>query len=200
MEGRVRYLLPGICLLLAACTSPDSHYHTLMSSTPSAAHRSHFDISVLPVIVPAQLDMQQVVIRKNSSGAAILENERWLSPLADEFTTALSAQLAERLATQDIAGLANQPNRPVVTVKVKVRRFDSWPGNKIHLQADWVLTLKPENRQTLCHSDLSQAVRGDVSALFPAWQNLLNRLSEQIAATAITLSTQTASCPAQGNL
>ncbi|WP_053143185.1 PqiC family protein [Erwinia billingiae] len=196
----MRYLLPAICLLLAACTSPDIHYHTLMSSTPSTVHRIQFDINVLPVIVPSQLDMQQVVIRENSSSAAILENQRWLSPLADEFTTALSAQLAERLATQDIAGLANQPNRPVVSVKVKVRRFDSWPGNKIHLQADWLLTLKPENRQTLCHSDLSQVVGGDVSALFPAWQNLLNRLSEQIAAAALTLSKQTASCRAQGNL
>ncbi len=196
----MRYLLPGICLLLAACTSPDIHYHTLMSSTPSTVHRIQFDINVLPVIVPAQLDMQQVVIRENSSGAAILENERWLSPLADEFTTALSALLAEQLATQDISGLRDQANRPVVTVKVTVRRFDSWPGNKVHLQADWVLTLKSEKQQMVCHSDLSQGVGGDVSALFPAWQNLLNRLSEQIAAAALTLSTQTASCPAQGNL
>lgn len=52
----------------------------------------------------------------------------WLFGLCDEIRSALSAELTQRLNTQDISGLAQPPDKPVLRIKVQVRRLDNWPG------------------------------------------------------------------------
>ena len=138
-------LIGGLTPGLAACGSTTPiRYHTLLApatiGTPAAgapATGAPFLIEVLPVGVPAQLDQPQLVVRNGDSGLFLPETERWAAPLADEFRDALSAELTRRLGTQDVAGLARPDGKPLLKIKVQVRRLDAWLGQRIQLEADW---------------------------------------------------------------
>jgi len=183
---------------LAGCTSPRVRYHTLVSpdavTTPISP--ANFVIEVLPVGVPAQLDTQQVVIRQSDSRVAVLDNDRWLSPLGDELQTALSSRMTQRLNTVDVAGLARDNSQPVVRILVQIRRFDSWPGKAISLDANWSLsTIAGDKRRRLvCKSQLSQKISTDSTQMFSAWQTLMDRMANKVAQTATAWMTTQANC------
>ncbi|GKW15646.1 hypothetical protein PEC301937_15950 [Pectobacterium carotovorum subsp. carotovorum] len=182
--------------LLNACSSPSVRYHTLLTPTSPVAtlspmanmtHAAPFFIDVLPVGVPAQIDTSQLVIRQGDSGAVVLENDRWLSPLGEEIRTALSADLTQRLNTQDVSGLVRSAKTPVVRIHLQVRRFDSWPGQSVTFDADWSLSAIGEENdraRLLCRSQLAEQAAGGDTAMLHAQQQIITRLAEQIAATA----------------
>ena len=133
-------LIGALTAGLAACGSTTPiRYHTLLAPATigAPATGAPFLIEVLPVGIPAQLDQPQLVVRNGDSGLFLPETERWAAPLADEFRDALSAELTRRLGTQDVAGLARPGGRPLLKIKVQVRRLDAWLGQRIQLEADW---------------------------------------------------------------
>ncbi len=138
----------ALAFALTACASTPIHYHTML---PPVTHEAvaqppvAFLIDVLPVGIPAQLDQSQLVVRQGESGMAVLDGERWASPLGDEVRGALSSELTVLLNTQDVAGLPIQSDQPVVRVKVQIRRFDIWPGQRVQIAADWELTFANGN-------------------------------------------------------
>lgn len=184
----VLYLILVITWGLAGCSSPQVRYHTLVNSdavTLSVAPRD-FVIDLLPVGVPSQLDTQQVLVRQSNSRVAVLDNDRWLSPLGDELQTALSLSMTQQLNTVDVAGLARDNGKPVLRVLLQVRRFDSWPGKAVSLDADWSLStvLQGKNLRLVCKSHLLQKLSGDSAQMFSAWQHVVDRLARQIGQTA----------------
>lgn len=175
---------------LSACSSSPVRYHTLLSPvapTVTTAHSAPFFIDVLPVGVPAQLDSSQRVIRQGDSGAVVLDNERWLSPLGEEVRTALSADLVQRLNTQDVSGLVRPADTPVVRIHLQVRRFDSWPGQSVTFDADWSLSAVGEEdkrARLLCRSQFTEQAGGGDVPMLHAQQQVIARLAEHIATTA----------------
>lgn len=101
-------LFVGLTLTLAGCTSHQVRYHTLVNPQPVAhpVSSSSFVIEMMPVGVPAQLDTQQVIIRQSDSSIAVLDDDRWLSPLGDELQTALSSRITQQFSTVDVAGMS----------------------------------------------------------------------------------------------
>lgn len=185
-----------VITLLSACSSPTVRYHTLLAPASPVAtlspmaittHAAPFFIDVLPVGVPAQIDTSQLVIRQGDSGAVVLDNDRWLSPLSEEIRTALSADLTQRLNTQDVSGLVRSADTPVVRIHLQVRRFDSWPGQSVTFDADWSLSAVGEENaraRLLCRSQFTEQAAGGDTAMLHAQQQVITRLAEQIAATA----------------
>jgi hypothetical protein len=149
-----------------------------MAEPPQAAH---FFIALLPVGVPPQIDFPQLVVRQGESEAIVLKNERWLSPLADEIRSALSGELSQRLGTQDVANLSHPGNMPVIKIQVQLKRFDSWPGRNVNLQASWSLST-PEKR-LVCFSQLVEPTSPGYTAMILTQQRILSLLSAQIAFT-----------------
>lgn len=196
MKRPFRPWIIGSALFLAACSSPQVRYHTLVSPAPLAGMGTPapFVIELLPVGVPAQLDTQQVIVRQGESSVAVLDNDRWLSPLGDELQTALSAQITQRLGTQDVSGLAREDDKPVVRILVQIRRFDSWPGNAARLDATWSLSARrgEQRSRIVCSSHLTQNATGDYTQLFTAWQSLTAQMATQIAQTAARWSANSA--------
>lgn len=203
MKQRQQIIPVAIMLLsLCACSSSTVSYHTLVSPAQDTGPASSaLAIELLPVSVPAQLDMQAVVIRLDNSRMRVLDNDRWLSPLPDELHTALAGQMAQRAGVQDVSGLATADSQQVVRVQLQIRQFDSWPGHEITLDADWSLsTQRGEQRvRVLCRSQLRQPVSGDYHQLFVPWQGVVAQLAIQIADSAIALAksptTTYAVCP-----
>ncbi|MCL6349957.1 PqiC family protein [Pectobacterium polaris] len=193
MKRVALFLSLTVMALLSACSSPPVRYHTLLtpaatlSFMTNATHAAPFFIDVLPVGVPAQLDTSQLVIRQGDSSAVVLDNERWLSPLSEEIRTALSADLTQRLNTQDVSGLVRSADTPVVRIQLQVRRFDSWPGQSVTFDADWSLSAvgkEDERARLICRSQFTEQSAGGDTAMLHAQQQVITRLAEQIAATA----------------
>lgn len=80
-------LLSFFSLLLAifaidGCTSPQIRNHTLLPPAPlsGSSNKVPFVIELLPIGVPEQLDITQVVLRQDGNTMLVLNNDRWLSP------------------------------------------------------------------------------------------------------------------------
>ncbi len=181
------YVLILMALILGGCTSPQIRYHTLLSSAPVTAtpRAAPYLIDLAPVGVPDALDLQQIVVRQGQSSMTRLENDRWLSPVDEELRSALSAGITARLGTQDMAGLPGGENQPVVRIGVQIRRFDTWPGQRLILEADWRLATKArgESVSLACKSVLTAQPPADSQQLFLRWQTLVAQLAGEIADT-----------------
>jgi hypothetical protein len=189
MTRLVRLCLPAVLAGLTACASAPVHYHTLLAPVEqdaAAAEPAPFLIDVLPVGVPVQVDQPQLVVRQGAGGVAVLDGERWAGPLADEVRAALSAVLARRLATQDVAGLTRPGDSPAIRIKVQVRRLDLWPGRRVQLDADWSLGMadEPGNARLACRASLDAPAPGGYPELVLAQQRLLAELADRIGADA----------------
>lgn len=187
---KLRSFVTGLVMLFAigGCSSPQIRNHTLVLPAPSAgpAKKVPFVIEVLPVGVPAQLDMKQVVMRQGDSTMQVLNNDRWMSTLGEEMHSALSPEIAQHLGTQDVSGLSKSDEKHVVRILIQIRRFDLWPGKRVRLDADWSLsTRNGDKRQLLvCQSQLVLSAPGDYLQVFPVAQHLVNQLAVNIAKAA----------------
>src|SRR5215203_1903936 len=114
---------------LAACgTQPPTHFHSLMPIEPAArsgtAAASGVVVRLDPIRVPAQVDQPQWLVRLGDDSMAVLEQERWASPLRDEFQQAL---LEELIVGQGAIDARTQPPTagPASSrVAIDVRRFE----------------------------------------------------------------------------
>ena len=194
----------GATLALAACASAPMHYYTLVAPADGAAaaastpNRSPLPFELLPVSVPAQVDQPQLVVREGGQGVALLDGERWIAPLGDEVRSALSADLARELHSPDVSGLAGG-DKPVLRIKLDVRRFDSQPGSYALIEGSWsVRVMHGEHADALaCTSRVSETVGPGYDALVQGHQRAIEQLAAQIATVAYSLgSGQAAACPA----
>lgn len=204
----IRFSLLALTLGLAACTAsaPVRHYTLL---TPQGDIRqqdvpARFAVEVLPVSVPEYLNQPQLVVRQDDSGMlAVLDDERWLGPLDDEVRNALSAQLVDRLGTQDVAGLSWPSDMPVIRVKLQIRRLDAWPGKRVQLEAGWTLgdAREPGGAKLVCQGRFEEPAAAGYPALVQAQQRLIAALARQIGqdATTWSASRQSKCGPAQAS-
>jgi uncharacterized lipoprotein YmbA len=151
--------------------------------------QAKFLIEVLPVGVPLELDQSPMVVRQGRSGAAVLDGERWVSPLGDEVRSALSSELAALLSTRDVTGMAGRSDRPVVRVKVQIRRFDAWTGKQVQLLADWEVGLAdtPNRWRVMGTGHFDEVAVGGYTELADADQRAVMELAGRIAKDASTL-------------
>ena len=186
------FVLAALALTLAACSSSPVHYYTLVApSAPGGAINQPvpFLLDILPIGLPEQLDQPQLVVRQGTSGIIMADGERWAGPLGNELRQALSAELSARLATRDIAGLVRPANKSVLRIKLLVRRFDLWPGQKFELEADWNLAMvdasgNTQLAQLFCHGRFSESAKGSYPELVQAGQRAISALAARIAADA----------------
>ncbi len=153
---------------------------------------------LLPVSIPAQVDQPQLVVREGGQGVALLNGERWIAPLGDEVRGALSADLARELHSEDVSGLPGN-DKPVLLIKLDLRRFDSQPGSYALIEGTWsVRVLHGGHGGTpACSSRISETVGPGYDALVQGHQRAIEQLAGQIAAVAYSLGAgQVAACPA----
>lgn len=193
-------------LTLAACGgSVPVRYYTLVppadgyvpTATQAAitAPPAPFQFELLPVSVPAQVDQPQLVVRQGGQGVAVLDGQRWIAPLGDEVRSALSADLARQLHTQDVSGLPAS-GKPVLRIKVDLRRFDSVSGGYALIDAAWSVRPLKGNTALSCTSRVQETVGEGYDALVQGHQRAMDQLAAQIASAAQVLGAgQTASCP-----
>lgn len=188
---KLRSLLLGTTLGLAACTSPATHYYTLLPTTepaPQPTAPADFQFELLTVRMPVQVDQAQLVVRQDQGRVAILDNERWGAPLADEFHDALANQMERQMGVRDLSGLPKNAGQPVVSLQADVRRFDTVPGQYALVDVVWSLSRRGDGdikRTTLtCASVVRQNAGVDLNSLVLAHQHAIADLAARIAGTA----------------
>ena len=190
--------LAGVALLVAglgACASAPTHFHTLIPPpAPLPAATAPFVVDVLPVGVPPQVDQPALVLRQGASGIAVLDGERWASPLGDEIRGALSADLAARLGTHDVHGLPRAKDAKVVRVQLDVRRFDSVVGGDATLEAAWSVR-GADGAAANCASRVAEPAGSSYDSLVEAHQRALGTVADQVAAAVRSIAAnQPATC------
>lgn len=193
MKAPFRLGLVATIGTLAGCSSAPVHYYTLrppLERENTAVPAAPFFISVLPVGISAELDQPQLVVRQGQTGVAVLDGERWASPLADEVRGALSAHLTSMLNTQDVAGLPQEPHDPVLLVKVQIRRIDAWPGQRVQLSADWELAFANDPRRIRMSGSgcFDEAAMAGYPRLANAYQQVVQDLAARIRVDARALA------------
>lgn len=199
MIRQARPLLAAATLMLAACASAPMHYYTLLPSalTGSSNPAASLAFEVLPVSVPPQVDQAQLVVREGGQSVSLLQSERWIAPLGDEVRGALAADLARELPGRDIGGMSSG-GKPVLQIRLDLRRFDSQPGSYALIAGVWSVRWQDQGKQRslACTSHIRESVGPGYDALVQGHQQALGELAAQIATVGRALAAgQGASCP-----
>lgn len=201
-----RLLGVAVLLALAACASAPLHYYTLVppaTESPAGAlpgpANGALPFQLLPVSIPAQVDQPQLVVRQGGQSVVLLNDERWIAPLGDELRSALSTDLTRQLRSADVSALPDN-DRPLLRIKLDVRRFDSQPGSYALIDGIWSIRVlhaaSGQGGSVSCSSRISETVGAGYDALVEGHQRAISRLATQIAAAAQSLGNgQTPSCP-----
>ena len=169
-------------LLGCASTSTPARFHTLVPSIDSAAATTRVApgvrVELLPVTLPAQVDVPQIVVRLPDDSMRALEHERWIAPLADEIRAALALRIDAALAAAPSVPAAAAVGAPW-RVALEVQRFDSTLGGAASLQAVWSLQ-SGDGRALRCQVNDREAVAAGPAALVAGHRALIERLGDAI--------------------
>jgi hypothetical protein len=187
-------------LAIAACgTPPPTHVHSLMPTEIAArsgtAPAAGVVVRLEPIRVPAQVDQPQWLVQLGDDSMAVLEQERWASPLRDEFQQAL---LEELIVGQGAIDARTQPAPgPAARVAIDVRRFDSLPGREARIQGSWTITGSDARSVSRCEWLIREPAPGSFPALAAAHRRAVVRLGAAIGAVLGRLQRgEAAACPA----
>ncbi|MEP7301041.1 MAG: PqiC family protein [Caldimonas sp.] len=192
-RSRSMIALAAACLLgLAACSAsaPPTRLHTLMPvdypARAAAAGAGPIAIVLEPITVPAQVDQPQWLVRLPDESVAVLEQERWASPLRDELRQALLEQLAARYGAVETRAPANA-SPPAVRIALDLRRFESIPGREARIDGVWTLVAGSGAPALRCEAMLREAASAGMPALAAAHRRAVARLAEAIGASLMAL-------------
>lgn len=128
----------AMSLALAACTTvPTEHFHTLrplaanspaVAPSPSAGKTLDW-LAVGPVTAPAVLDRAAWVVRRAESRVQVLEQQRWVQPLAAEVAESVAQNLTLHTGLLAIADTGNAGpgvlRKPALRIGLQVLRMDT---------------------------------------------------------------------------
>jgi uncharacterized protein len=173
-----------------ATSPPPVRFHSLIApdapfvepTSPAGLMR----ISIVPVRIPAAIDRPQWLVRRPDDSLQMLEGDRWVAPLAEEFRFAMRARLASRWGIVDAARPRSGSELAPVAWRlvIDVLRLDARPGAETLLEARWTL-LPPRDggAGAACAARIVEPVEtGGTQAIVEAYRRSLTLLSDQIGA------------------
>jgi uncharacterized lipoprotein YmbA len=192
-----RRSLHGIAALLGAlavgCASePPTRYYSLLAAaddaraaTPAAAQAVAWQLA--PVTMPAQVDRPQFVVRAADDSLVVLEQQRWIAPLAAEMHAALAERLVQRFGVAAAESNGDRGAATPLRVRVDVQRFDSAPGRYARLVADW--SVQAETAPALvCRFEAEHPVGAGFGELAAGHRRAIAGLADAIAAAVSSLA------------
>lgn len=202
MPRLFRAFAPLLAVAISACatTQQATSYYTLMpdASPAPAASDGSYQVEVLPVEIPMQVDVAQMVVRAGNGELVPVETRRWIAPLGNEIRNSLSWQLTRSLGVRDVAGFGRNGNTPVYRVNLRVQRFDSAPGAYAQIDALWsVRNSNGDAPPAVCSSSAKITVGSGYPALAQGHQQALAQIAGEIAASirAARSSSTAPTCP-----
>lgn len=188
----VRVLLaPGLVIAIVAasgagCASPHEHYYSLMPDVVNAARtqpESAVAVAVASVTVPEAVNRPQLVIGSGERARVLLEQERWIEPVAEDLQRAIAQHLASRLVDMHVL-IGGERGADVAAFKVfvQVRRLEMSPDSGARLDAHWLILGRSSEpvREGEFFTSVPATVKG-YAALVRAQSAAVGSLAAQIA-------------------
>jgi uncharacterized protein len=173
-------------VLLAACgTSPTTKLYRL-SADANESHRVATDkrrIEVVAVRIPTLWDRPQIVLSKSANEVALSEFHRWADPLRSEMPRIVVRNLSRLLDNptvwlrEDLSG-----THPDLRVAVVIHRLDAVAGERLRLEASWVIRATEGNASRAGSTNIDEPL-ADAShdAVASAASRVLLALSRDVA-------------------
>lgn len=193
-----RLFAPVLTATLAACSAAPTHFYTLLPPAQpvvAAATPAAFAIEVAPVSVPTEVDQASWLVRTGPGQVALLDNERWAAPLADELRAAFAEELTRLLDARDVSSAPDRSSVPVYRVQLEVKRFESAPGQYALVDADWSIVRRAGSSILACHSRVSEPVEPGFAALALGHQRAVAAIAAQITLALRNAVAGTPDCP-----
>jgi len=158
MTMRLILTLGAAVLLGAGCASPREHYYTLVAAgarmAPTDASPAR-EVVVETVALPESVDRAQLVVEAAPHERMLLEQERWIEPLAADVQRAVAQRLAALLPdTLVLIAGDHGVDAAARHLFVQVRDFDLNVGRGTRLEAHWVIL--DHDRKLVREGDLTR--------------------------------------------
>jgi len=156
-----RWSLVAAVALVAGCSTPVDHFHTLRPSiapapAPAGAHATPHLLAIGPVTVPVALGRDEWVIRTGDSGAMVYDHQLWTQALGADIAQTLVDYLNRDPLPDGLwadagptgSGSGADLERPApLRVRVQVLRLDSIlaPAPAVSDQVRWTIECLPSD-------------------------------------------------------
>ena len=180
----------GCVLLLTACSSTPTTYHSLAADTAGVqadrtVSQRIASLGVGDVKLPTLLDREGMVLRQNATNLSVSDTHLWGGQLEDEFLAALTQQLQARLPQTRVQTIPWELSQtPQYQVALKIDQFDGVPNGNAVLRGTWQLQQAKDGKLIAAYPiALQRAVTGKtVDAVVQAQSQLVADLAEQVVA------------------
>ena len=178
--------MAAACLLaLVACASPVSErfYRLDYAPPPAQAGVPQYEVVLEALTLPESVNRAQIVLQKSATEVEILDQQRWIAPLAGQILQALSAQLQNDLPRAWVSTrLDSHGSGARYLVRADIEQLLISPGRQITLEASWRISdaaRLPLQRQ---HRRLTIALDSvDPAAIAPTLSQLLQQWASLLA-------------------
>jgi uncharacterized lipoprotein YmbA len=180
----LRFALACLVSVGVGCTSAPVRYYTLTPPPDNTlpASETTLPIDVRVVHTPPQLNRSELMVRTGPAEVALLENERWASPVKDEIKEAVRLELQRRLGR--MTGL--RPDFTKLTLDIEVQHLEAELGRYALLQASWRATLsstgqRPNGaRATTCTFQADEKIHAGYAGIVEGYQREVVALADAI--------------------
>lgn len=168
----VRRLVVQVVMLpmVAACgASAPVRYHTLVRPDPAGVEVSgaaRVLVEILPIAVPDSVTRDALVLTAPSGQVTVMDQDRWLAPVADEVRQLVADSLwrAVRAADTYQAPVPAGTPMPRFRLALRLERFDAVPGQAATVVGSWTLRGLPDGPVRICRWAETQSLAAPVGA------------------------------------
>jgi uncharacterized lipoprotein YmbA len=180
-----RFAVAWLVSVGVGCTSAPVRYYTLIpapgKTLPASEARLAVDVRV--VHTPPQLNHAELVVRTGPTEVTFLENERWASPVKDEFKDALRIDLQRRLSqTPEL-----RPAYTKLALDIDVQHLEAELGQYAHLEVSWRATPSVGGGGTnvagaaTCTFQADEKIHAGYAGIVEGYQREITALADSIA-------------------
>jgi uncharacterized protein len=182
----LRFALPCLLSVCVGCSSAPIRYYTLAPPRDKTWQVSEttLAIDVRVVHTPPQLNRSELMVRTGPAEVTLLENERWVSPVNDEITSALRLELQRRLGGITVL----HPALTKLTLDIDVQHFEAELGRHVLIEASWSAALSAAGqrtngaRATACTFQADENIHTGYSGMVEGYQREIAWLADAIVA------------------
>jgi uncharacterized lipoprotein YmbA len=182
----LRFALAWLVSIGVGCTSAPVRYYTLAPTRDKTLPASEptLAIDVRVVHFPSQLNRAELMVRTGPTEVALLDNERWASPVNDEIKDALRLELQRRLGR--VTG--SRPAFATLTLDIDVQHLEAELGRYALLEASWSATLSATDqrsggaRTTTCTFQAEEKIHSGYAGIVEGYQREIAALADAIVA------------------
>jgi hypothetical protein len=182
--------LCAVVALAAACaSSPPSRFYTLSPTASAGTTTSKLSVVVGPVSIPALVDLPQIVVSAGPNQVSLDEFNRWASPLQNNISRVVAANLVVLLGTPRVSQFQQSLNADAeYRVAIEVQSFESAPGEAATLNAAWLVRRTRDGKTEAGRTTVREPANDKgYDALAAAHSRALGRMSQDIADAVRTL-------------